>query len=104
MHIKLWKKKNLGINFNKEVEDPYCKNYKALIKETEDDSKLTLLDCNNTVKRDIQPKAIYRFNVIHNKTGHIFYTTRTNNPNIYMEPQNTQTYQSNPKKKQQREA
>ena len=58
MHIKLWEKKNLGINFNKEVEDPYCKNYKALIKETEDDSKLILLDSNNTVKRDILPKAI----------------------------------------------
>ena len=66
-----------------EVEDPYCKNYKALIKETEDDSKLILLDCNNNVKRDILPKKIYRFNAIHTKTGHNFYRTRIILPFIW---------------------
>ena len=31
-------------------------------------------------------------------THDIFHRTRTNNPNIYMEPQKTQNHQSNPEK------
>ena len=32
-------KKNPGINLTKEVKDPYSENYKAFMKETEDDTK-----------------------------------------------------------------
>ena len=32
-------KQNLGLNLTKGVKDPYAENYKALIRETEDDSK-----------------------------------------------------------------
>ena len=66
--LKLNKKtiKYLGINLIKEVKDIYAKNYKALIKETEDDSKKWKdISCSwigrmNIVKTAILPKAIYR--------------------------------------------
>ena len=87
------KKKNLGINFNKEVEDPYCKNYKALIKETEDGSKkwkdtpCSWIGRINIVKMAILAKAIYRFNGTRYQVSQdIFHRTRTNNPKIYMDP------------------
>ena len=40
-HSKLYpkKKKNLGINFTKEMKYLYTKNYKTLTKKVEDDSK-----------------------------------------------------------------
>ena len=37
--IASWRIKYLGINLTKEVKDLYSKNYKALIKKTEDDTK-----------------------------------------------------------------
>ena len=37
--IASWRIKYLGINLPKEVKDLHSKNYKALIKKTEDDTK-----------------------------------------------------------------
>ena len=41
----------------------------------------------NIVKRDILPKEMYRFSVIHGQITHdVFHRTRTNNPKINLEP------------------
>ena len=60
--------KYLGINLPKEAKDLCAKNYKMLMKETEDDTnRWKDILCSwtgriNTVKMTILPKAIYRFN------------------------------------------
>ena len=88
------------------MKDIYAKNYKTLIKETEDDSKKwKTIQCSwtgrmNTIKMTIQLKVIYRFSAILIKIpvkNYIFHRTRTNNPKIYMEPQKIQNCQSNSK-------
>ena len=62
--------KYFGISLTKEVKNTYAKNYKTLIKETEDDlKKWKDTPCSwtgriNIVKMAILPKAIYRFNGI----------------------------------------
>jgi hypothetical protein len=62
--------KYLGMTLNKEVKDPYDKNFKSLKKEIEEDlRKCKDLPCSwigriNIVKMAILPKAIYGFNAI----------------------------------------
>lgn len=52
----------------------------------------------NIVKMFILPKAIQRFNAHQNSNG-IFHRTRTNNSNIYMEPQRPQIAKATLRKK-----
>ena len=62
--------KYLGIKLPQETKDLYSKNYKTLMKETEDDTnRWKDIPCSwigriNIVKMTILPKAIYRFNAI----------------------------------------
>ena len=94
--------KYLGIHLTKEVKDLYAENYKTLIKEIKDVKKWKDIPCSwigkiNIVKMVILPKAIYPkqcnpYQITHD----IFYRTRTNNPNIYMETERTQNCPSNP--------
>ena len=60
----------LGINLTKEVKDLYSENYKAPMKEIEDDTKkwkdipCSWIGRTNIVKMSILPKAIYIFSAI----------------------------------------
>ena len=62
--------KYLGINLLKETKDLYIENYKTLMKEIKDDTnRWRNIPCSwiggiNMVKMSIQPKVMYRFNVI----------------------------------------
>ena len=62
--------KYLGINLPKETKDLYIENYKTLMKEIKDDTnRWRNIPCSwiggiNMVKMSIQPKVMYRFNVI----------------------------------------
>jgi hypothetical protein len=68
--------KYLGVTLTKEVKDLYDKNFKSLKKEIEDLRRWKDLPCSwtsriNIVKMAILPKAIYRFNVIHQNSNSI---------------------------------
>ena len=72
--------KYLGINLPKETKELYTENFKALMKEIEDDiNRWRDIPCSwvgriNIVKITILPNAIYRFNVIPIKSSMAFFT------------------------------
>ena len=89
------------INWHEEEKDLHYENYKVLMKEdNKNTNKQESISCSwirriNIIKMSILPWVIYRFSTVSNKIPMAFYRSRTNNPKICMEPQNTPKSQSN---------
>ena len=89
------------------MKDIYTENYRALIKETENDSKKWKdIPCSRTeriniVKTAILLKVIYRQYNLYQNTHDIFHRTRKNNLKTYMEQQKTHNCQNNYKGREQ---
>ena len=86
----------LGLNLTKEVKDLYSRNFRTLVKETEEDTKSWKnIPCSwigrlSIVKMSMLPRAIYTFNAHPNQNPDgIFQSAGTNNPKICIEPEKT---------------
>ena len=86
------------------MKDLHAENCKILIKEIKEDSKKwkdsprswvgkMSIKSGHTTQSNLQIQC-NPYQITHD----IFHRTRTNNPNIYVEPQKTQNRQSNPEK------
>ena len=91
--------KYLGINITKEVKDLYTENYKALLKEIEDDIKKwkhilrSWIGRLNIVKMLIPHKAIYRLNATLWPYKNAFCINRQIKPKLHMESQGSRSRQ-----------
>ena len=95
------------INLPKEAKDPHSRNYKMLIRKTEDDTyRWKDIQCSwtegiNIVKETILPEAVHRFSAVVIKLQIAFFTELERIYKICREAQNTSNSQSKTEKEKQ---